>query len=255
MNAEKRSFGLTGEQKSALHTVLVWTKKYFDNMPDYIHIGGHGFDKTMRQAGMAALIAQKEGCPVFLPVLTAAVMDVGRAVVDERSTNFRHGELSREMIEKALLPNVPLLTNADKTLIGNAVEDHSKLNDKVRRNYVVEVVMDADRLDCLGALGPLRAASWRPNIPIILPAESTKGSGDTEIQTMYQDMSVRHIEWFDMLWTESAKRIAIPRVRAYRNYLKRLKRETSYSYQAFEALKLGVSYEEFYLRLPDDLLD
>lgn len=237
MATERSDFDLTVNQQDALRHTLVWVKNYFDNVPPDTHIGGHGFDKTLRQAGMAAVIASEEGYPVFLPVLTAMVMDVGRATQDPRSKNFQHGELSREMINTDLLGSLNILTQ-DRILVGNAVEDHSKLNEKVRRSYVVEAAMDADRLDCLGALGPLRSASWRPNIPLILPEETETNSSDTQIQTMYQDMAYRHLEWVDMLWTQTARSIATPRVQAYREYLKRLQDEASFSYQAFQ--KLGI---------------
>ncbi len=231
-------FDLNDSQREALHKTLVWTKGYFDNIPLGAHIGGHGFDKTMRQAGMAAVIASKEGHPVFLPVLTSMVMDVGRATTDPRSRNFQHGQLSREIIKAELLGSLDILTPEDRELVGNAVEDHSKLNEKVRRSYLVEVVMDADRLDCLGALGPLRSASWLHNLPLILPEETETNSVDGNLKTLWQDMAYRHMEWVDMLWTNTAREIAEPRVQAYREYLKRLQREASFSYQAYQ--KLGI---------------
>lgn len=232
----ERNFDLTEPQRESLRQVLSWTIAYFDRVPEGIHIGGHGFDKTMRQAGMAAVIAHGEGHPIFLPVLTAMVMDVGRATRDPRSRDYRHGELSREMVETDLFPSLDILTPEDKIVVGNAVEDHSKLNENVRRSYVVEAAMDADRLDCLGALGPLRVAAWRPNIPLILPGETDTRSGDTQIQTVFQDMAVRHMEWVDMLWTETARSIAIPRVLAYREYLERLQQEASFAYDAYREL-------------------
>lgn len=229
---------LLPSQRGALREVFEWTKSFFDRVTPDTHIGGHGFDKVMRQAGMAAVLAFREGHPIFLPVLTAMVMDVGRATQDPRSKSYQHGGLSREMIEADLFGQLDIITAEDKTLIGNAVEDHSKLNERVRRSYVVEVVMDADRLDCLGALGPLRAAAWRPNIPLILPEETDVRSGDTEIQTVWQDMAVRHMEWVDMLWTETAREIARPRVKFYRDYLAELQLETSFMYNAFRQLGL-----------------
>lgn len=231
-------FNLTNIQREALHKTLLWTKGYFDSIPEGTHIGGHGFDKTMRQAGMAAVIASKEGRHIFLPVLTAMVMDVGRATQDPRSRNFQHGQLSREIIEAELFGSLEILTPEDKEIIGNATEDHSKLNENVRRSSVVEVVMDADRLDCLGALGPLRSASWNHNLPLILPEETETSSAEGTLKTLWQDMAYRHMEWVDMLWTNTAREIAEPRVLAYREYLRRLQEEASFSYQAYQ--KLGI---------------
>lgn len=231
-------FDLSNTQREALHRTVVWIKGYFDSIPEGTHIGGHGFDKTMRQAGMAAVIASKEGHPIFLPVLTAMVMDVGRATTDPRSRNFQHGQLSREIIEAELFGSLDILTPADRVLIGKAAEDHSKLNENVRGSYLVEVVMDADRLDCLGALGPLRSASWNHNLPLILPEETETSSVETSLKTLWQDMAYRHMEWMGMLWTNTAREIAGPRVQEYREYLKRLQGEASFSYQAYQ--KLGI---------------
>lgn len=240
MQHKSPEFYLSDTQREALHTAVVWTKEYFDSVPEGTHIGGHGFDKTMRQIGLAKKISSEEGHPVFLPVLTAMVMDVGRATQDPRSRNFQHGQLSREIIEAKLLGSLDVLTSEDRELIGNAVEDHSKLNENVRRSYVVEVIMDADRLDCLGALGPLRSASWNPNLPLILPEETETSSVETNLKTLWQDMASRYMEWVDMLWTNTAREIAKPRVREYRKYLKRLKNEALFSYQEYQELNLAV---------------
>ncbi len=236
MQHRSPEYDLSDRQREALHRVLIWTEGYFDNIPVGAHIGGHGFDKTMRQAGMAAVISSGEGYPVFLPVLTAMVMDVGRVTTDPRSRTYQHSELSREIVEASLFSTLDILTPEDRELIGNAVEDHSKKNEYVRKSYVVEVAMDADRLDCLGALGPLRSASWFHNSPIILPEETETSSVDGTLKTMYQDMAYRHMEWVEMLWTKTAREIAKPRVRAYRRYLKRLKDEASFSYLAYQGL-------------------
>lgn len=230
-------YDLTGSQQETLRRVFQWTKSFFDGVTPETHIGGHGLDKVMRQAGMAAAIAYREDHPIFLPVLTAMVMDVGRVTQDPRSRTNEHGTLSRELASP-LFDSLGILTEEERVAVEDAIEDHPKMNDRVRRSYIVEVVMDADRLDCLGALGPLRAASWRPNIPIILPEETETTSGDTQILTMWQDMAIRHMEWFDMLWTNTAREIARPRVEFYRSYLAELQLEASFMYQAYRKLEL-----------------
>ena len=240
MITERPGFDLTEAQQQALHQALVWVKDYFDNVPKGTLIGGHGFDKTMRQAGMAAIIAFGEGHPVFLPVLTAMVMDVGRTTQDPRSRSYQHGELSKEMIEDTLFGSLNILTPEDQILVVNAVEDHSKLNENVRRSYVVEIAMDSDRLDCLGALGPLRSASWLYNLPLILPDEANTNSIDGQQKTVWQDMSVRHMGWVDMLWTHTAREIARPRIQAYRKYLARLQEEAAFSYKAYQELGIQI---------------
>lgn len=241
MHKKEINFGLSGREREVLGQALVWSKDHFERIPTGVVIGGHGFDKTMRQAGMSAIVSSRESHPVFLPVLTSMVMDVGRATSDPRSRNYLHGQLSREIIEDTLLGQLDILTAQERILLADAVEDHSKLNEYIRRSYVVEVAMDADRLDCLGALGPLRSASWLYNLPLILPEEVDRTSVDGQLKTMYQDMAVRHMEWVDMLWTPSAKEVARPRVQAYRKYLKELQSEASPAYEAFNHLMVSPS--------------
>jgi len=230
-------FDLTPDQREALIITRDWTKEFFDSVPEGTHVGGHGFDKTMRQAGTAAHLSFLEGYPIFLPILTAMVMDVGRTSSDKRSRSWQHGLLSREMIIP-LLDSITILTDDEKELISNAAEDHSKQNDNVRRSRVVEIAMDADRLDCLGALGPLRSASWNSHLPAILPEETSTGSAESDLKTMWQDMSVRHMEWIGMLWTDSAKEISRPRIEVYQRYLEELRLEASFMYSAYKKLGL-----------------
>lgn len=234
-------FDLTEPQRKDLQQTLVWTKRFFDSAVEgNLHIGGHGFDKTIRQAGAAAYISSREGWPVFLPTLTAMIMDVGRTSQDPRARTFEHGLLSREMVVP-LLDSLDSMTEEAREVVANATEDHPKLNENVRRSYVVEAAMDADRLDCLGALGPLRAASWRPNIPLILPEEIDTSSGDSQIQTVWQDMFYRQLGWVDMLWTQTAREIAGPRVEFYRLYLAELKLQAGFMYEAYGRLGLQLT--------------
>lgn len=230
-------FDLTDSQREVLSKTLMWTKAFFDNVPAGTHIGGHGFDKTQRQAGMAAFIAHGEGYPIFLPVLVSMTMDIGRTSPDSRSKSWQHGLLSREIVTP-FINQLEILTEAEEILVLDSIEDHPKKNENVRRNPIVEIAMDSDRLDCLGALGPLRSASWRPNIPLILPDETNTESSDTGIDTMWQDMAYRHMEWFDMLWTTAARVIVQPRVEAYKRYLEELRLEATFMYGAFRKLDL-----------------
>lgn len=134
-------FDLTKPQQEALQKTLLWTKDFFDNVPQGMHIGGHGFDKTMRQAGMAAYLSIREGHPAFLPTLTAMVMDVGRTSQDPRSRTYEHGVVSKEMVSP-LLSSLDVLSKEEKELVENAIEDHPKMNENVRRNYIVEIAME-----------------------------------------------------------------------------------------------------------------
>jgi len=228
---------LSVKQRRVLKKARAWAEQFFIKAEEQgLVSGGHGFDHNKRTAGMAATLSVLEGHDPFLPVLAALVFDLGRTSNDPRAANWHHGEISREF-SNDFLDSLPLLTEQDRVLVKNAIEDHPKLNSNVRRSYVVEIIMDADRLDTLGALGPVRAAAHRWHLPLYATQIETS-SVEGEIKTIYQDFAYRGMEFYDMLWTKSARKIAKPRYKFLKKFVQEFKKEASFMHQAFNNLKI-----------------
>lgn len=264
-------FQFSPEQKVMLQKTVDWVKNFFDqeSPENKTKGGGHGFDHNQRVAGMAYKIAIAEGVDPFLPVLASIIIDIGRTSNDPKSKGWQHGELSRKMSRDFL--NSLNLTGQEKETVGNAIEDHSKKNENVRLKIkeerpvvnvnintdnpeilatsrtevgyrtsseveVVQIVMDADRLDALGALGPLRSAAFRPDVPLVRMEESETDSTDNKIGSMWQDMKFRQLEWVDMMWTKTGKKIAEERKKFHEIYLAQLKKDTDVMYEGYKAI-------------------
>lgn len=229
-------FEITADQVVALRTTEFWVYDLFEKKePAALHrMGGHGFDKSPRTASWAAIIAQGEGYSPFLPALTSLLIDVGRTSEDPRAKNYGHGQLSREM-SADFLQSLTILTGEERTLVGDTIEDHPKLNENVRPTWLVKVVMDADRLDCLGPLGPLRAASGLWDKPLILPDQLDNETTWGGVKTMYDGLRFQ-LAWFDMLWTETAREIARPRVLAYREFVESVRQEAQFTNGIYQKL-------------------
>lgn len=200
-------------------------------------MGAHLLDHGLRVAGNAALISQGEGMNPFLPVITSLLIDIGRSTNDERSKNWQHGYVSGELAGDFL--SELGLDEKDKTLVLDALRDHSRLNDRVEnKSILVKIVMDADRLATIGPLGPMRAAATRWDKPLVLAEDSDESSGDTEIKSVLQDVQHRQGEWFSMIWTATGKKIAEGKHEWHIKYVQAVKDDVKAAYDACNAIGL-----------------
>ena len=229
-------------QKKQVLTTREFAKGFFDKAKqEGTMMGAHGLDHGTRVVGNALLISQGEGVHPLLPTVTALLMDTGRSVDDPRSKNWEHGFVSAEITEEFLQELG--LTREDRTTVLNAMRDHSRLNEYVEnKTPVVKVVMDADRLATLGPLGPLRAAATRPQLPLVLPESHDTGSVDDEITSVFQDVAVRQYEWFDMLWTATAKKLAEGKKVFHLEYVNAVIEDVRSVYAACEAIGLPLDF-------------
>lgn len=236
----------TPEQKQALDKTYTWVKEFFkaaEENKKFI-MGGHGLDHTERVAGMTATLSVLEKEEPFLSVLAALLIDIGRTSDDPRSKNFMHGQVSREMASP-FLKSLGVLSDGEREIVENAIADHSRRNSDVRPSKVVEIVMDADRLDSLGALGPVRAGATRWRHPLFIPKEGDgQSTADDKIESIYYDFAHRVVEWYGMLWSASARQIARPRVEFLLEFNEEYKKEAGFMHASFDNMKLGEELEE-----------
>ncbi|MBI4058793.1 hypothetical protein HY404_00980 [Candidatus Microgenomates bacterium] len=231
-------FNLTDEQKLILTGVADWVSNFFKNAEENnrVVMGGHGFDHNQRTAGIAAVIATREGYSPFLPALTSLIFDIGRTSTDPRAHNFRHGELSREMAHDFII-GLPL-ADEEKTLVLNAIEDHPKLNDQIvgeRRNWLQMILQDADRLDTLGPIGIARASSNRWRLPLFSD-QIAIGTPEDTITTSFQDYAYRVPVWIESMWTKTGLEITQARMPYMQAAIAEIRKEAQYMHDAFGKL-------------------
>ncbi len=228
----------SSNQKQVLVKVKRWSQDFYnkEERRGGPLLGGHGFDHTMRVCGMSVVLSVLEKVDPFLPVVSALLHDVGRAVDEPRALTYLHGQLSRELSEN-FLDSLEILTNRDKQIVKNAVEDHPFLNEKVRPSVVVKILMDADRLDGLGAIGPVRSGAVRWRLPIFT-SQTDQGGQEWQLTSVFQDFSVRVPEWQKMLWTKSAQEMAVTRAEFLRSFIDEFYHEASFMQKSFDQLDL-----------------
>lgn len=228
---------LNQEERLVLRQAKIWSQEFFTQAAKRGLIsGGHGFDHNERVAGIAAVLSSLEGESIFLPVLTSLLFDVGRTSDDPRAKDYRHGEVSKELTE-SFINSLVILSPKDKIIVKNAIEDHPKKNQNVRESHVVKIVMDADRLDTLGPLGIVRSSAHRWMLPLF-NNDIDISTQDSTIKTIYQDFAYRSPEFYDMLWTQSARRIAKPWVTYLKKFAREYKKQAIFMHKNFNNLNI-----------------
>lgn len=214
-----------------------WTKNLFlvNKKKNKKTVGGHDFDHVYRVTGMAITLAISEKVSPFLPAIAAILHDVGRTGDNVNAVGPFHGKLSRDMSSQ-FIHQLGLSINQIKVL-EDAIEDHPYLNMKVRPSKVIEILQDADRLDGLGALGPVRSGAAHWDKPIY-NRKISNSSEELQIITIYQDFSVRIPEWYDMLWTKSARKIAKARYKFLMEFCEEFKKEAELMEKGIRDLNL-----------------
>jgi len=238
----KRELSITEEQRKKLLQTYEFVKTFFDLAKnEKVMMGAHGLDHGLRVAGNAYIISQGEGVNPFLPVLASLLIDVGRSVDDPRSKNWQHGYVSIEIADPFLDKlNIPAV---DKKIVLDTLRDHSRLNEYVENlTDVVKIVMDADRLATLGPLGPLRAAATRHQLPLVTPEFSDTKSEDDNIASVLQDVEFRQGEWFDMLWTNTGRKMGEKKYAFHQEYVKAVKEDVKPMYEACHEVGLPLDF-------------
>ncbi len=193
------------------------------NPHDFLHI-----DRVRK---WALQIAKSEGFDRLELVHAAALLhDLGRARGEEK----RHAQIGAEMAARFLTEN-NLFTPSETQEIANAVRHHNSLD---RNGRLAEILMDADILDLLGAVGIMRAFTSKHAKPEYDPddvkgetwglpnhAFNTRFASGIGIGQYIVDQINFQTSCYDNLHTPTARRIARPMVEFMRTYLVQLQSE------------------------------
>jgi uncharacterized protein len=187
---------------------------------DKYHDPAHDVKHAMRVSKIAKKIALGEGYDPLIAEIAGLLHDVGRTIKDR---SIPHSEAGVP-IAKELLNNYTRLSEENKFEILSAIKHHSDLNTDGLLNNIIQ---DADKIDGMGALGISRAyLSWSPDYDPdnVIPQAGKYG----EFKNAHELISLE-IDWFNMLYTQTAKVIAKPRYEFAKNFLIEIEREINES--------------------------
>lgn len=173
----------------------------------------HSYEHIERVCKIAAMLAEKENADPELVQLGSLLHDIGRIVGEPH--NETGAELAREILEEMNYPPEKI------EKIAKIVLRHRQSLDHILESVEERIVWDADKIDLIGVTGVLRVFHWAGAMKIPFLEEV---AWCRERQTTF----------YDLLKTETAKKIAKRRRENMMHFLKVLEDELSLADLAVE---------------------
>jgi len=164
----------------------------------------HSYEHVNRVVKIATFLAKKEKANVELVQIGALLHDIGWAA------GKPHNETGAKLAKK-ILKEINYPSEKSEKIV--RIVSHHPLAFKDKLETLEEkIVWDADKIDLLGVIGVTRAFHWLSNKPF-----------EAVVKTCFEDL----IPIYDLLNTQTAKKIAKRRHREMMAFLSGLKRELS----------------------------
>jgi uncharacterized protein len=192
----------------------------------------HGFDHVLRVLALAGRIGEVEGADAVVLRTAALLHDIGRA--EEMESGRSHAEAGAERARLILSDWPPAAADA----VVHAIAAHRFRDDVVPETLEARVLFDADKLDSIGAIGVARAYAvaglrgqplWGEVQPGYAqaehPHELSGRQGQASGHTPAHEFTVKLSRIKDILFTDTAKKIAEDRDRFMGDFFARLERE------------------------------
>lgn len=182
------------------------------------YIPAHDIKHVLRVAALARKIARAENYDPDEAEAAGLIHDLGRTMaVSEEELSVAGIELAR-----ALLTKCCSFSEQQIETILDAAMQHSKQSSKGK---LANILQDADKLDGMGAVGLLRAFTYDSGILDYVEPISTEVKSPYPHPATLMEMLGFIFEWEKMLYTKTAKDLALRRMAFMRQYVQQLKSE------------------------------
>ncbi len=185
-----------------IFNIRVDAKDYFkDACPS------HDWTHTERVYDLCVYIGQKENANLFVLQLAALLHDLGRQKEMENPEELDHAKISAEIASKILL-KYKVNSEISKQVL-HCISTHRFRNNEKPETLEAKILFDADKLDCIGAIGVARAYAWAGKQGIKLYSDKDYlGTGYELNHSPVTEFKYKLKEVKDKLFTETARRIA-----------------------------------------------
>ena len=184
----------------------------------------HDFDHVLRVLALAERIARAEGAQMDVVRAAALLHDVGRA--EERANGGCHAAIGARRAREILAGHPPEKVEA----VAQAIAAHRFRESTPPRSLEARVLYDADKLDCIGAIGVARAYAiagrcaqrlWSP----VPPDADLHRHNLTAEHSPVIEFALKLSKVRDTLFTATARAMAEERHRYMVGFFDRLERE------------------------------
>jgi len=161
----------------------------------------HSYEHVNRVVKIATFLAKKEKANVELVQIGALLHDIGWAVGNPH--NETGAKLAKKILKEINYPSEKII----RIILHHPLAFKDKLE-----TLEEKIVWDADKIDLIGVVGVVRAFHWLGNKPF-----------EAVVKTCFEEQ----ITIYDLLNTQTAKKVAKRRHREMITFLSALKRELS----------------------------
>lgn len=191
----------------------------------------HNYSHALRVANLCKSIAIKEGYRApFLAEITGLLHDIAMNKVSKAE----HAVLGADMVGE-YLRNQHVFSGNDIKEVQYAIKYHNRKRLAPRDSFLLNILVDADTLDLLGAVGLLRGIRDNSHKPIgdfgvkIENQGSSSFNGSTDCGSRGTNTLIKQILWqiscSEIIETTAAKSIAGNRVNFLMQFIKNLESE------------------------------
>ena len=186
----------------------------------------HDWSHVDRVYDLAQKIAEKEKANLFIVKLAALLHDIGRKKESEFNGNADHAKISAE-IAKKILKKYRINGDITKQVL-HCVLSHRFRKGNIPKTIEAKVLFDADKLDCIGAIGVARAYSCAGNKGLKLYSDKDfLGTGYEKEHSPVTEFLYKLSKVKNKMQTKTGKKIALERHKYMENYFYRLNKEIS----------------------------
>lgn len=189
---------------------------------------GHDWWHTYRVWKLADTIAHKEQCHRLTVNLAALLHDISDAKLnggdEEKAINMARTFLEKEKVDPEIIDQV--------LYIIENISFRKNIDASAKTTPELAVVMDADRLDAMGAIGIARTFNYGgfKNRRIYDPDEATHDTHNYETYTKNESHTIQHfydklLKLKDLMHTKTGKAMAEERHQFMVEYLERFYKE------------------------------
>ncbi|BAD84669.1 metal-dependent phosphohydrolase, HD superfamily [Thermococcus kodakarensis KOD1] len=191
------------KSRELIETVREFAKSFFDRE------GTHGFSHVERVFNLCMHIGKEEGADLEVLALAALLHDIARPLEDSGKVEdhaLEGARIARRYLRSLGYPE-------DKVeAVAHAIEAHRFSRGPEPATLEAKILSDADKLDAIGAVGIARVFMYS--------GEHGRGI----------DASIKHFEekilkLKDLMYTETARKMAEERHRFTEEFIERLRRE------------------------------
>ncbi|NJE06378.1 HD domain-containing protein [Thermococcus sp. M36] len=171
--------------------------------------GTHGFSHVERVFNLCMHIGKEEGADLEVLALAALLHDVARPLESAGKVEdhaLEGARIARQYLKSLGYPEEKI------TAVAHAIEAHRFSRGPEPRTLEAKILSDADKLDAIGAIGVARVFMY-------------SGEHGRDIEASLRHFEEKILKLKDLMYTETARRMAEERHRFTQQFMERIKRE------------------------------